>query len=130
ARMPRRHHAMIDELARPRAAEMAIEADARAHLRPIERGHAVHDIGGMRRADRIMRGEPAARRAVAALAPDAVLREEARAARAGRGGMAPETGGRGSRLAQPERRRDLPPARPAEHRKGTAMRPARCRGLL
>src|SRR3546814_3271811 len=78
----------------------------------------------------IMRSDPAARRAMAGFAAHAVLRQETRPTRPRRRGMASQAGRRGSRIAQPQSRRDLLPPPAVQHGKGPAMRPARRRRLL
>ena len=47
SRVHRRHHAVGDELDRPGAAEMAIEAHSGAGARALERDHAVCVVGGV-----------------------------------------------------------------------------------
>ncbi len=54
--VPRGHDAMADELARIGRAEMAVETDAGARLRVVERDHAARHVGGVARADGVMAG--------------------------------------------------------------------------
>src|SRR4051812_42777884 len=83
-------------------------------------------------ADRVMAGEPAGRRAVAAFAADAVGELEARAARAGRGGrgVAAEAERRGRGVAEAEAGGDPARARLAQHGPGAAVGAGRGRGVL
>src|SRR3546814_6242934 len=67
---------------------------------------------------------------MAGFAAHAVLRQETRPTRPRRSGMASQAGRRGSRIAQPQSRRDLLPPLAVQHGKGPAMRAARRRRLL
>src|SRR5688572_14218811 len=80
----------------------------------------------------VVRRDPAARRAVAGFAADSLRKLEARAALGGRGGrrVAAEAGGLAGRIADPEGRRDLPPAQATKHRQRAAVRACARRGLL
>src|SRR4051794_21534306 len=83
ARVARRHQPVRDELSVRRAAEMAIEANSRAHWRWLERDQARRDVRRVRAADGVMARDPARSRAVAGFAADAVRYLEARPALAG-----------------------------------------------
>ena len=120
-----RHDAMRHELALAGPAEMAIEADRRPRFRLIQRDHALVDVRGMRRADRIVARQPVSAAAVARLAADAVRDVEARAAQRRRDGigMATEAFGGPGGGADAEPVGDRGGARPEQHLVGAAVRP-------
>ena len=130
ARMARRHDAVVDELARPGAAEMAIEADARADLGVLQRDHALRHVARVAGADRGVRLDPVLRAAMARFAADTVAFLEARAARAGGIGVAAQAHRRAGGIADAQPRRDRLAARPGDDAEGARMSAARRRFFL
>ena len=104
--MARGHDAVVDELARPCRAEVAVKADRRANLRAFERRHAARHILRMARTDGGVRLQPVLRAAMAGFAADAVALLEARAAIGGVVDVAAEAHLRAARIADAEPRRD------------------------
>ncbi len=130
--MPRCHHLVGDELARPGAAEMAIEADTGPDSGIFQRCQPIGDIRAVGAEHGVMRCDPAGRGAVAALASDPVALLIALTAQreGGIGGVAAEAGGCARSRAEAQRGGDLLGTAAGEHGKGAAVRSALRRRLL